>query len=123
MLDQNGNPVTVKTGGGHLLTGTVEIQRDLPRSFGIATFFDFGNAFDKFGDPLEYSVGIGFRWRLPGRVPRHRYRATVVGNPALRRDSTSTSRRSCNRARDWDDRPRLPADRRSSAAGPIATTS
>ena len=56
---------TAKVGGKHLLTGTVEIQRDLPRSFGIAAFFDFGNAFDHFGDPLEYSVGIGFRWRLP----------------------------------------------------------
>ena len=56
---------TVKVGGKHLLTGTVEIQRDLPHSFGVATFFDFGNAFDHFGDPLEYSVGVGFRWRLP----------------------------------------------------------
>ncbi len=63
--DEDGNPVTVKTGGKHLLTGTFEIQRDLPRNFGLATFFDFGNAFDKFGDPLEYSAGIGFRWRLP----------------------------------------------------------
>jgi translocation and assembly module TamA len=64
-VDAQGNPVTVKVGGKHLLTGTFEIQRDLPRNFGIATFFDFGNAFDRFGDPLEYSVGIGFRWRLP----------------------------------------------------------
>lgn len=63
--DDNGNPLFVKVGGKHLITGTVEIQRDLPRSFGVATFFDFGNAFDNFGDPLEYSVGIGFRWRLP----------------------------------------------------------
>ena len=74
VVDSNGNPVidpdtglqkTAKVGGKHLITGTVEIQRDLPRSFGVATFFDFGNAFDHFGDPLEYSVGIGFRWRLP----------------------------------------------------------
>ena len=59
------DPITVKLGGRHLLTGTVELVRDLPRNFGVATFFDFGNAFDKFGDPLEYSVGIGFRMRLP----------------------------------------------------------
>lgn len=64
-VDDDGNPVFVKVGGKHLITGTVEIQRDLPRNFGVATFFDFGNAFDNFGDPLEYSVGIGFRWRLP----------------------------------------------------------
>jgi translocation and assembly module TamA len=65
-LDEDGNPITVKVGGRHLLTGTVEISRDLPRNFGVAAFFDFGNAFDKFGDPLEYSAGLGFRWRLPG---------------------------------------------------------
>jgi translocation and assembly module TamA len=64
-VDEDGNPRTAKVGGRHLLTGTVEISRDLPRNFGVAAFFDFGNAFDKFGDPLEYSAGLGFRWRLP----------------------------------------------------------
>src|SRR5262245_42292691 len=64
-VDENGNPVTVKVGGRHLLTGTLEVVRALPRNFGVAAFFDFGNAFDKFGDPLEYSVGIGMRFRLP----------------------------------------------------------
>jgi translocation and assembly module TamA len=64
-LDANGNVITVKVGGKHLLTGTVELVRDLPRKLGVAAFFDFGNAFDHFGDPLEYSVGVGFRWRLP----------------------------------------------------------
>jgi translocation and assembly module TamA len=64
-LDDDGNPKTAKVGGRHMLTGTVEITHDLPRSFGVAAFFDFGNAFDKFGDPLEYSAGLGFRWRLP----------------------------------------------------------
>jgi translocation and assembly module TamA len=56
---------TAKLGGKHLITGTVEIVRDLPRNFGVAAFFDFGNAFDSFSDPLEYSVGLGFRFRLP----------------------------------------------------------
>lgn len=65
MLDENGNEITVKVGGKHLITGTVEVVRDLPRNLGLATFVDFGNAFDRFGDPLEYSVGVGFRWRLP----------------------------------------------------------
>jgi translocation and assembly module TamA len=67
-LDANGNCTDleyVKVGGKNLITGTVEVIRDLPRNFGIATFFDYGNAFDHFGDPLEYSVGIGFRVRLP----------------------------------------------------------
>jgi translocation and assembly module TamA len=57
---------TVKVGGKDIITGTVEVIRDLPRNFGIATFFDYGNAFDRFGGtPLEYSVGVGFRVRLP----------------------------------------------------------
>jgi translocation and assembly module TamA len=68
--DVNGNCTvqkgTVKVGGKDIITGTVEVIRDLPRNFGIATFFDYGNAFDRFGGtPLEYSVGVGFRVRLP----------------------------------------------------------
>jgi translocation and assembly module TamA len=74
--DAKGNPlltsngkcqkvVSVKVGGKNLVTGTVEVIRDLPNNFGVATFFDYGNAFDHFGDPLEYSVGVGFRLRLP----------------------------------------------------------
>jgi translocation and assembly module TamA len=57
---------TVKVGGKEVITGTVEVIRDLPRNFGIATFFDYGNAFNGFGGvSLEYSVGVGFRVRLP----------------------------------------------------------
>jgi translocation and assembly module TamA len=56
---------TVKVGGKDLITGTVEVIRDLPRNFGVATFFDYGNAFNHFGDSLEYSLGVGFRLRLP----------------------------------------------------------
>ena len=57
---------TVKDGGRHLITGTVEVIRDLPRNFGVATFFDYGNAFNHFSDPgLQYAAGVGFRLRLP----------------------------------------------------------
>jgi len=52
-------------GGRHLVTGSIEIVRDLPRNFGVAAFYDFGNAFDDFSDPqLEYSVGLGVRYRI-----------------------------------------------------------
>lgn len=51
-------------GGRHLLTGSAELVRDLPRNFGVATFVDAGNAFNHFGDRLEYSVGVGFRYRV-----------------------------------------------------------
>jgi translocation and assembly module TamA len=53
-------------GGRHVFTGSVELARDLPRNTGLAAFVDFGNAFDRFGDPLAWSTGVGFRWRLPG---------------------------------------------------------
>ena len=60
-VDEFGN----KVGGRHLLTGTVELQRSLPKNLVAAVFMDGGNAFNTFGDPLEYSVGVGLRYRLP----------------------------------------------------------
>ncbi|HEX4377132.1 MAG TPA: POTRA domain-containing protein [Steroidobacteraceae bacterium] len=57
--------IAAKVGGRDLLIGTVEFERDLPRNFGVAAFFDGGNALDRFDAPLAYSVGIGFRLRLP----------------------------------------------------------
>ena len=71
-----------KAGGKDLLTGSVEFDRDLPRNFGVAFFFDYGNAFNHFGsqeqtvfanqqfklvkEPLiQYGAGVGFRVRLP----------------------------------------------------------
>jgi translocation and assembly module TamA len=55
----------IKVGGKNVITGTVEVIRDLPNNLGIATFFDYGNAFDRFGTRLQYSVGVGVRVRLP----------------------------------------------------------
>jgi translocation and assembly module TamA len=80
-------------GGRNLVTGTVEVVRDLPRNFGVAAFYDIGNAFDDFSAPdLQYSAGIGARYNIavatfgvdvaqalsdPGRTPRfHLYIAT-----------------------------------------------
>lgn len=54
-----------KVGGRHLLAGTAELIRDLPRNFSLAVFFDIGNAVDDFDEPLQYSAGIGVRFRLP----------------------------------------------------------
>lgn len=56
---------SIKVGGRHLFTATAEVIRDLPRNLGFAAFVDVGNAFDSFGDPLQYSAGIGLRLRLP----------------------------------------------------------
>jgi translocation and assembly module TamA len=52
-------------GGRNLATGTVELVRDLPRNFGIAAFYDIGNAFDDFDDPqLQYAAGLGVRYSI-----------------------------------------------------------
>jgi translocation and assembly module TamA len=60
-LDDGG----ARIGGRHLFTSSAELIRDLPRNLALALFVDVGNAFDDFGDPLQYSAGIGVRFRLP----------------------------------------------------------
>jgi translocation and assembly module TamA len=60
-VDADGNHV----GGRHLVTGSIELQRSLPRNFVAALFVDGGNAVNNFGDRLEYSAGVGLRYRLP----------------------------------------------------------
>jgi len=87
--DENGDSI----GGKHMATGTIEVTRDLPRNFGVAAFYDIGNAFDDFKEPgFEYSVGLGVRYNIavarfgvdvaqplsePGRNPRfHLYIST-----------------------------------------------
>jgi translocation and assembly module TamA len=59
--DASGNRI----GGQYLFTGTIEAERRLPRNFGLATFYDIGNAFDDIKNPnLQYSVGVGLRWHI-----------------------------------------------------------
>ena len=50
-----------------MISGSVEIDRDLPHNFGVAAFFDYGNVFNSFhiAHLLQYGAGIGFRVRLP----------------------------------------------------------
>ena len=52
-------------GGRHKLVASVELERDLPHDLRGAVFFDTGNAFDDWNTPLEYSVGVGIRLKLP----------------------------------------------------------
>jgi len=53
------------TGGEHKVVASVEFERDFPRNFRGAVFFDTGNAFNDWSTPLEYSAGLGVRWKLP----------------------------------------------------------
>ena len=52
-------------GGEHKIVASIEFERDFPRNFRGAVFFDTGNAFNDWSTPLEYSVGVGVRWKLP----------------------------------------------------------
>ncbi|MFO0451390.1 MAG: autotransporter assembly complex protein TamA [Pseudomonadota bacterium] len=60
-----GDDQELRTGGKHLLVASLELERALPRNFAVAVFADAGNAFNRFDDPLEYSAGLGVRYRLP----------------------------------------------------------
>ena len=52
-------------GGRYLAVGSVEYEHMFVQNWGGAIFTDFGNALNSWSDPLEYSVGIGIRWRSP----------------------------------------------------------
>jgi translocation and assembly module TamA len=52
-------------GGEHKIVASVELERDFSNNLRGAVFYDTGNAFNDWSTPLEYSVGIGVRWRLP----------------------------------------------------------
>jgi len=56
-FNEDGTPKLEKIGGKHMLTGSVELIRDIGKSWAVAAFGDAGNAFDSFSDPLMYSVG------------------------------------------------------------------
>ncbi|AFJ01237.1 Outer membrane protein [Methylophaga frappieri] len=52
-------------GGRYLAVGSVEYENMFWNDWGAAVFTDFGNAFNEWSDPIEYSVGVGVRWRSP----------------------------------------------------------
>ncbi len=53
------------TGGRKLLVGSVEADYPVSDKWRVAAFFDAGNAFDDFSEPLRKSVGIGIRRITP----------------------------------------------------------
>ncbi len=60
-LDGNGDVI----GGKHLLVGSLEIEHWFTDKWGLALFYDTGNAIDDLNDPLEQGAGIGYRWKSP----------------------------------------------------------
>lgn len=59
--DEAGNVI----GGQALLVGSLEYELRVLEDWSAAVFYDTGNAFRTFGDPLEYGAGFGVRWRSP----------------------------------------------------------
>jgi translocation and assembly module TamA len=62
---QPGANPNASNGGEHKVVASIELERDFPHNLRGAVFFDTGNAFNDWSTPLEYSVGIGIRWKLP----------------------------------------------------------
>jgi translocation and assembly module TamA len=60
-LDANGDV----TGGRHLMVGSLEYERRFFKKWGVAAFYDIGNAMNGFGDDLKHGAGIGLRWLTP----------------------------------------------------------
>ena len=52
-------------GGKHLMVGSIEFEHSLSGKWGLALFYDGGNAIDNFTDKLERGAGIGLRWQSP----------------------------------------------------------
>lgn len=58
-VDADGDVV----GGKHLLIGSIELERAFAQKWGLAIFYDTGNAFNDLSDyELARSAGIGLRW-------------------------------------------------------------
>ncbi len=53
------------TGGPYLLVGSLEYEHRLLARWGVAAFFDAGNALDDFSGPYYRGAGIGARWKSP----------------------------------------------------------
>lgn len=59
--DEDGDVV----GGRNLLVSSVEFEHRFMKNWGIALFYDTGNAIDSFDDALRHGSGFGFRWQSP----------------------------------------------------------
>jgi translocation and assembly module TamA len=73
-------------GGKHLLVGSIELERPLTAAWGVAAFFDAGNAFDTFSDyEIFEGVGMGVRRYTPiGPLKFDLARQLGVSDPSYR---------------------------------------
>ena len=52
-------------GGKHLMIGSIEFEHSFENKWGVAVFYDGGNAIDNMADDLERGAGFGLRWPSP----------------------------------------------------------
>ena len=52
-------------GGKHLMVGSIEFEHSFSERWGMAVFYDGGNAINSLGDDLERGAGFGWRWKSP----------------------------------------------------------
>lgn len=52
-------------GGQYLVVGSIEFEHSLNNKWGLALFYDIGNALDNINDALERGAGFGVRWKSP----------------------------------------------------------
>jgi translocation and assembly module TamA len=53
-------------GGRHLLVGSLEVEKAVSKVWGLAIFYDVGNAFEDFNDlELKQGAGVGLRFYTP----------------------------------------------------------
>lgn len=60
-VDADGDVV----GGKHLMIGSIEFEHSLNGKWGLALFYDAGNAINDLADKLERGAGFGLRWQSP----------------------------------------------------------
>lgn len=60
-VDEEGRVV----GGETLVVGSVEVEQRVLERWGVAAFYDIGNAMRSLRDPLEDGAGAGLRWISP----------------------------------------------------------
>ncbi|MEE4146034.1 MAG: BamA/TamA family outer membrane protein [Halieaceae bacterium] len=64
-------PKNTITGGKNEVTASIEYEHELIPNWGVAAFFDAGNAFNDFDDIRpRYGTGLGLRWRSPVGLAR-----------------------------------------------------
>ena len=52
-------------GGKNLLVGSFEYEHQIIDKWSLAIFYDVGNAFNDFSEPIKHGAGIGGRWQSP----------------------------------------------------------